>query len=57
MHLFRMIQDQMRNLKLLGKLTCFFHSTVVLFIRLELICFSIQAERLMGQPVAPFTNS
>ena len=28
MHLFRMIQDQMRNLKLLGKLTCFFHSTV-----------------------------
>ena len=54
MHLFRMIQDQMRNLKLLGKLTCFFHSTVVLFIRLELICFSIQAERLMGQPVAAF---
>ena len=49
-----LIQDQMRNLKLLGKLTCFFHSTVVLFIRLELICFSIQAERLMGQPVAAF---
>ena len=44
----------MRNLKLLGKLTCFFHGTVVLFIRLELICFSIQAERLMGQPVAAF---